>query len=271
MDSHILYHYCSLETFSKIIQTKEIWLCNARAMNDLSEGKYVCDVVNKFGQGGIESVNFQKNHGRIYGKAYIACFSGKEDLFSQWERYADACKGFAIGFRKERVKKLLDELPSDEPDTLEPCINLEEVDYLSDEENKREFYEKLIKDFPSMFKQVCEDRLTMERFKNDDFGSMLWSYKNPFFRQENEYRIIYLPDKGGTPNSDILGTKAYRLTREGMQDYYPLKFNSDSGIIAEVMIGPLNKNEKSLVKDYLETNGYSGFKVLNSDGCGVIR
>ena len=269
MASNIIYHYCSAESFYKIIRTKEIWLSNVRFMNDLREGKYVRDVIRKAAESGAESVNFTKNHKRVYGQAYVACFSEHEDLFSQWERYANACRGFAIGFFKVQLETLLDMLSPSGPDTLDRCegINLVKIKYA----DKESLYQKLKEDCPSMFKLVAEDRLTMDGFINEDFAKTLWAYKNPFFCQEDEHRIIYLPSKGWVSNPEVLGSKAYHSIGAGIRDCYPLKFASVNGIVARVVLGPLTATKKMIVQDYLKDAGLLDVEVRYSDGRGVIK
>jgi len=269
MASDIIYHYCSAESFYKIIQTKEIWLSNVRFMNDLQEGKYIREAIRQVADG-EEADNFKKNHKRIYGSAYVSCFSEDNDLWSQWERYADACKGLAIGFCKKQLEILLDTLSSDEPDTLDrkEDINLIKIGYLK----KRCLHNRLKEKSPSMFEAIPSDRLTMDGFKNDDFGKTLWTYKNPFFKQEKEHRIVYLlPNNGWASNDKILKPKAYHLTNGGVCDHYPLNFAADNGVVVSVIMGPLTANKKSVVKGYLKDAGLPGAEVSYSDGRGVIR
>lgn len=272
MVSDIIYHYCSSEIFHKIIQTKEIWLSNARFMNDLHEGKYIRGLIHHIAAGD-EPTNFATNYERIYGEAYVACFSEKKDLLSLWERYADACRGFAIGYNKAGLEGLLDQLTSDEPDEHDRSegINLLKVDY---PEKADELYNKLKEECPSMFKKIPNDCLTMDGFINQGFSHMLWTYKNPFFVEECEHRIIYIPGKFKESDQNIRGTKAFRPTRQRICDHFPLKFSAVKGVIAgvvaEVVIGPLNTTEKSVAKDYLTSTGFPDTEVTYSKGCGVI-
>lgn len=267
MDSDTLYHYCSFETFDRILQTKEIWLSNTRFMNDLQEGKYILEMIRQVATDD-EFVNFETNYERVYGKAYVACFSENGDLLSLWERYANACRGFAIGFNKVLLQELLDQLTSDEPDEHDRSegINLIKINY-----DAPDFYGKLMESCPSMFREMPKDRLTMEIFKNKDFGKTLWTYKNPFFAQEFEHRIIYLPDKFKESNQNILGDKVSRLTCDGICDHFPLKFSSVENIVVQVVMGPLNKAKKSDIEGYLKNIGFSVTEVTYSSGCGVIK
>ncbi|PTR05880.1 Protein of unknown function (DUF2971) [Nitrosospira sp. Nsp5] len=270
MDSDTLYHYCSVDTFDSILKKKEIWLSNTRFMNDLQEGRYIHELIRQGVKDDDEFVNFATNYKRIYGEAYVACFSENGDLLSLWERYANACRGFAIGFDKALLEELLAQITSDEPDEHDSSegINLIKINYSKD---VADLYGKLKKSYPSMFKKVPKHSLTMESFRNEDFGKTLWIYKHPFFDQELEHRIIYLPDKFKESNRDILGNKVSRLTCDGICDHFPLRFSTVENIVVRVVIGPLNKAGKSVIEGYLKNIGSSIAEVTYSDGCGVIK
>ena len=41
------YHYCSVDTFMKIIENKTLWLSHSRTMNDKLECVYILDILKK--------------------------------------------------------------------------------------------------------------------------------------------------------------------------------------------------------------------------------
>lgn len=43
-----IYHYCSTETFLRILESKEIWLSDIRHMNDAKEGLWAYELVDGF-------------------------------------------------------------------------------------------------------------------------------------------------------------------------------------------------------------------------------
>ncbi len=122
--SGIVYHYCSLDTFLKIITNHTIRASNIRKSNDYHEIvscvgsfkaavrraciKYMNDnpwnkvfksFYNPEGLGEIDIDGIIRtaieNESCTY---YCACFSKERDLLSQWITYADDGRGVAIAF-----------------------------------------------------------------------------------------------------------------------------------------------------------------------------
>ncbi|MCL2790807.1 MAG: hypothetical protein FWD79_09215 [Desulfobulbus sp.] len=46
-DTSIVYHYCSLSTFMKIVEGKSLWLTSIDKMNDYAEGGWFVHIINK--------------------------------------------------------------------------------------------------------------------------------------------------------------------------------------------------------------------------------
>jgi len=103
----MIYHYCSLENFHKIIMSKELFLFNAKIMNDSLETNWINHLIaeelskrkDDFNNDDVKSLETSFNLNRIY--PYISCFSSEGDSLGQWRAYADDGKGVAIGFNEE--------------------------------------------------------------------------------------------------------------------------------------------------------------------------
>jgi Protein of unknown function (DUF2971) len=100
-----LHHYTSWAGFTAIISSRTLRATDTRFVNDPAElihGLGVCAA----GLAHIEHPELRPHAELIYrgleqGFGYttlIACLSDAEDLESQWTRYADSGRGFAIGF-----------------------------------------------------------------------------------------------------------------------------------------------------------------------------
>lgn len=124
-----VYHYCSVETFEKIIRNSTIRATNIRKSNDYTEvintidvfmdaiqlaldkyaGEHPEDAVfNEFREGMDVETLVQStidNPSCIY---YCTCFSEAKDLLSQWRGYADDGRGVAIGFDDSYFKRATD-------------------------------------------------------------------------------------------------------------------------------------------------------------------
>ena len=97
----ILYHYCPVDAFIKIVTNKTMWLTNLFFMNDSQEHFWLRTKARKhlqeqiqgnpddFGYDYIDSILKQESMHEIY----CACFSEQGDLLSQWQAYADDGKG----------------------------------------------------------------------------------------------------------------------------------------------------------------------------------
>jgi len=98
-----LYHYCGVNGFYGIVTSKEVWLSSATFTNDYTEGKQIL----RKAKSRLESANNQPFANQLENAIctpsitrtpFIACFSSKCDVLSQWRGYADDGAGFAVGF-----------------------------------------------------------------------------------------------------------------------------------------------------------------------------
>ena len=120
-----VYHYCSLDTFIKIISNKTIRVSDISKSNDSEELKWIvnnaCNIISDMILNNKEfcykykiddsKANILKNQisrtisirysNNILSMISLACcFSEAEDLLSQWRGYANDGNGIAIGFNK---------------------------------------------------------------------------------------------------------------------------------------------------------------------------
>ncbi|WP_300921919.1 DUF2971 domain-containing protein, partial [uncultured Desulfovibrio sp.] len=102
-----IYHYCSMESFSKIIENREIWVTPAVKMNDITEGSWITALLRRYAQENLSSTQKDLDFANAILEfiainsypLYMTCFSQNKDLLSQWRGYADAGKGISIGFK----------------------------------------------------------------------------------------------------------------------------------------------------------------------------
>jgi Protein of unknown function (DUF2971) len=110
----IVYYYCSVDAFIKIVTNKSLRLTNLFFLNDSQEfvwlrNKAHCFVKtqaqkhpDEFGYQYLETLLEQEWQREIY----CACFSEQPDLLSQWRAYGEDGKGFAIGFSTRHLQVL---------------------------------------------------------------------------------------------------------------------------------------------------------------------
>lgn len=122
----VIYHYCSLDTFSKIVQNRTIRLSNIFKMNDYSEVLHVLEPLQRMLEKEFDNEPFSFCYMNVSGKdafihlvadikkdieadkylTYIACFSETDDDLYQWKAYGDDGKGVAIGLDGKRLFEL---------------------------------------------------------------------------------------------------------------------------------------------------------------------
>ena len=107
----VLYHYCSTDSFYKIISDGMIKLSSLSFSNDSREGRLARDTIEKLC---IENKLSPDKTNHIKGVINLLeertdshgfCLSERGDLLSQWIMYADDANGISIGFSKEYLRK----------------------------------------------------------------------------------------------------------------------------------------------------------------------
>ena len=108
--SDILYHYTSLETFLKIIESGKIRLTDLAQSNDALEGKYILNrLVAEIQKSNIPAsfhsvlVNVLEEH-VSYTRALGFCMSEEADQLSQWRGYGDDGQGVCLGFNRYELE-----------------------------------------------------------------------------------------------------------------------------------------------------------------------
>jgi len=116
----MLYHYCSLDTLIKILDSNSIWMTELTQANDHLEGKLASqglidlvikqtiEVSSTTRQETAESIKSTCDNFESAIRGFATCFSEAPDKLSQWRGYANDGKGISIGFDKERLRSLLE-------------------------------------------------------------------------------------------------------------------------------------------------------------------
>lgn len=203
-----LAHYTSAENAISIIKNREIWLRNARAMDDFSEVRYGYDQLKQYFDAGNNTQNFfdalgggnsaikdgvdkfNSWWGNTHGSTYIACFSEhhiKDDehgRLSMWRGFSQSKPGVAMIFN-----------PPQPNSALPLKVFLSPVAYYSIKEltlsldnvvNQIQYHRKYLLQFPS---QLITDWIYLL------LVTAAVSLKHPGFREEEEWRMIHLPDQ----------------------------------------------------------------------------
>lgn len=215
-----IYHYCSIETFYKIIKNKYIRLSDLNKTNDYMEKNWVFQYVEETLKSELENLEFSIN---LYEEYYysdesnnhmeylnefinysmsnsspilISCFSKDKDLLSQWRAYGQDGLGISVGFDYAKLKLLngvnrnfsiknVIYKKNKQIDAIRSAVQAT-VGYMDDMFRKDKV--KVSADFDEYFTEefdaFCEVFI-------DCLDTLSCYVKNPAFSEEKEIRMIY--------------------------------------------------------------------------------
>lgn len=224
---HLVYHYCSPETFLEIIVNKTIRLSDINKTNDYMEKRWIAQYILSsidmyLEENGIkidldEAYYYDENvkSHREYlissinefvcnsNPVLIACFSENADLLSQWRAYASDGIGLAIGFNEELLSRL-DRNNASFPNEIsygdiwyDEKIQKSEVKLYITETiiHAKEIYENtaLGKQYSSFESYFAEEFDVFCDVLTESISFQSCFFKNPAFQEEEETRIVYDP------------------------------------------------------------------------------
>lgn len=239
----VLYHYCSLETFYKIIKNHTLRFSDIIKSNDSEEILFTINCyINYLKKKYDEKLPIHMFEYEIYKvvdtiKFYTFCMSSKKDLLSQWKGYAPN-GGVAIGFNFEKLKQYIKDSV-----ILRSKIKLEKLNYI-DKNNP----EKLNKKFDKWDNSSPFDNI-------ENLLSLSVLNKNKGFEEECEYRMYFENfEKINIANQPIPKVRVgnhkpceidFSINNNDLKSYFDIPFTFD--LIDEIIIGPkLNITEEIL-------------------------
>lgn len=260
-----LYHYCSVESFFKIISSKSIWLSNYGQMNDAHESIWIeqyFDIVKKkfvdekykdFQEYTIPTYGWNK------GNPHLFCLSEVSDSLGQWRAYADDGKGIAICFTPAVLN-----IQFDKPNRstyIDHTLGLVKIEYNAKKQKAK--VEELVK----FFKDIYDDRENelweaSSSFLGISLATESLVIKNPSFSEEKEWRIIHTPTDNydlSEKNNHSISQMKFRTKGSRLTSYFEIDLSSkfNSKLIPEIILGPKSGLDKNILKAFLETNNLS--------------
>lgn len=304
-----VHHYCSMQSFYNIFKGKEFWISDIFKMNDYNEMVILLDdfediIAEEFKKAPFEltitpqvegkttvinpdevislikelygnwKYDFTKNDSMEY-KIFIACFSEKNDVLSQWGMYADNAQGVSIGFNVAPIIKLTKENSN---------FQFIKVKYINKEE-KRSIQENLASNYLEAFKQNFPKNLANlvdepEKMKQagydityhiEDFfhiaGRELYErcflellkksieYKSDYFVQEAEWRLIYIPKSNYWDKEPE--------TKEEKEEYNLMRYRLSGNSLVKYISLPLEKIIKNPQMNFYESGEIDGDMTPN--------
>lgn len=262
MSKKLIYHYCSVESFYYIINSKVLWLSDSEYMNDKYESKWIDKIVGKIFKEFKELNLYKKKELKkrkkdyknvISDKNYLMSFSEVKDYLSQWRGYGDDGRGVIISFDINGY--LFKTYGICEDSSTTPKFGFEKVIYNSYNEIQKFMH----KDFRNkdLFKII------------KDMASRI---KHETFNEEKEIRLVYTPENNFQLDIDSwydkqlneISEKKYRLMNKNIVAYYEYDFKCKLEFIDSIILGPkCNLNKKDL-KEFLDSNGFNHVVIENS-------
>ena len=263
-NNEIFYHYCSANTFYKIISSKSLWLCDIRHMNDCEEllygEKQFMNILCKSNLPKALIENILDIYKQFYNSLVLLSISFSEsgEILSQWRGYADDAKGFCIGFD---ANSLISKLPF--------CP----LNIIYDENEQK----VLMKNIIGIIKaNLNSDNLTILHLISE-LIEVFAQVKHPSFCEEKELRLTHalVLNEDGSLSDEVkekctaynygLHDVEFRLVDNIPTPYVSVNFPNNGDFIKEVIIGPKNHAEISDIQMFLTSNGIRTVNVKKNN------
>lgn len=254
----VIYHYTDINGLLGMIETGKIWATHVSRLNDSSEYHHGIKVVADCVRNAIPASSkplvekILSEFRRV--ETYVASYSTKHDLLSQWRSYSGGKVGYCLGLATKGIATLDNSTP-----LLEPVI----------------YKDGLAQQVISRMLSGVDEYLQNNQFGEVEVGFLLGmvgstlanlacTIKHPKFEEENEYRQFYQP--GAT---SLQLEKKFRNGRFGLTPYVEVPFIEEGRLpLKFVTIGPCQdaELEKYAVKTLLEKHSsYMNVEVLVSE------
>jgi hypothetical protein len=281
-----LYHYCSNASFVSIISTKEIWASDFSLSNDLLEGKWVrqvfldfCHDKNVAAADQLQLLEHFDEITAIFGGTGF-CMSEEGDLLSQWRAYANDGVGVSIGFNKEYLEAL-GKFKQNRNDTFNASLTKVEYSVARQKEYLSENAEKILKFVsegvirrPTLLTPEPEADRAQREVKLGEmllqfvfFFGHLYSFKNPAFAEEREWRLIshvIRQYKQQKPSNDLKEME-FRPLVDRLVPFRRIPLEQvGKAPVTEIVLGPKNVTPEEIIHALLEKNGFSDVTVKRS-------
>lgn len=253
----IIYHYTDINGLLGVIVTGKIWATHISRLNDSSEYHHGINVAADCVRNAMPASSkplvekilseFQKI------ETYVASYSTKHDLLSQWRSYSGGKVGYCLGLATDGIATLDDSTP-----LLEAVI----------------YKDSLAQQVISRMVGRVDEYLQNNQFGEVEVGFLIGmvgstlanlacTIKHPTFEEENEYRQFYQP---GTTSLQ-LETK-FRNGRFGLTPYVEVPFIEEGRLpLRSITIGPCQEAELEMhtVNTLLGRHLYENVEILVSE------
>ena len=254
-----IYHYCSVDTLKKIVESKALRFSDIMKSNDSKEIEFLWDKYQEY----VETIDpkvVEKSelkylktlrNGILEDVMSLAlCFSDKRDSLHMWNCYADA--GIAIGFNYSSLQEWTGRLF--QKDSEIPSIELKTVKYFNPVE------------IESFVKKECKliDGDIYSVFMNAPFC------KSDFFKAEGEVRAIIhiwleydktiLDYDTRTNGKKVVPLGIYENRYSKIVPFVDVPFPEE--MITSITIGPNCRLNEKDIRQLLFVNNFKNFQEI---------
>lgn len=208
-DELLLYHYTTLNPLRGILQDRNIWCSHVTSFNDPQELQYGKNMVlNRLNESlqkesNKKIIEFLKQlimYFKVYEDHYdtfVACFCESNNLLSQWRGYSDYNGGYNVGFSFDSELNY-----SHDSNNLfgKSHVILRKIIYKPEDQNEivNECITRIIEGAKSAINNWLKNNIDIPQTWETQAAmqtvnilyDMVLSFKNPAFKEENEWRLI---------------------------------------------------------------------------------
>lgn len=264
----VVYHYTSLEGFMGIVNSRAVWMTEFSYLNDRREVSYglelLLDTIRHLAETeqdddvrGLLSAWSERLAGAP-NRVCITSFSADSDSLSQWRAYGPIAVGFPVHPLALHVNQ----------------ARLQPVEYNPEAQKKLVtiYVHHLMAAFTADLKCGRLTRSPDIYHKSDRLLELAVFFKDPAFRTENEYRLVYIDYPEVLESLELSSPpKSFRTSKGKIIPYVPstnvlLSEHRNFELkISEVILGPESDDLLDRgVREFLNENGLSGVEVRRS-------
>lgn len=272
--SDLVYHYCSLDSFIKIVEGKSLKFSDIKKSNDNKEVEFLwqcyLDYIEKNSKNNPcvnSSIHFFKEEQMKTTDFLVCCFSKCNDAVHLWNCYAN--KGVAIGFKRDDLVEWSKGISFFNNDIYCSDDNVDGIAVCGD----IIYYDK--SNIESFIEKQCNG---IDLIVNNFQYIFNWApfHKTDFWKEEQEWRIVLpiiysekadfskVPDYIEKPN--IIKIKAAPDLQFGFKLYCLIPFETSA--IEEIVLAPNCKANVSDIIKILKANGFylTEDQIIKSNG-----
>jgi hypothetical protein len=196
----VLWHYTTIDTFWKILQSQKIWFAHVSSLNDKAEVLYAVSMMQGTLSGYLSGTTLSSRVQTLLKLAQVrmidanqdspwftASFTELTDSEHHWSEYGDKSKGIAIGFDSKELIRFLSPSANDRVFPVQACYDTQKNLYFASM-----LITIAILNFEEDFGHICNDDQAASEFlekwgKHIDPFSVMPKLQS--FAAESEWRL----------------------------------------------------------------------------------